>query len=57
MVLSIQENDAAWTWFFEQLKEAYGERSNMCVVSDRNESIIKVVTNVYSNVPHYACIS
>ncbi|XP_015068843.1 uncharacterized protein LOC107013445 [Solanum pennellii] len=35
------ESDAAWTWFFEQLKEAYGERSNMCVVSDRNESIIK----------------
>nr|XP_004239514.1 uncharacterized protein LOC101264628 [Solanum lycopersicum] len=48
------ENDVAWTWFFEQLKEAYGERSNMCVVSDRNESIIKAVTNVYSNVPHYA---
>ncbi|XP_015077475.1 uncharacterized protein LOC107021343 [Solanum pennellii] len=40
------KNDAAWTWFFEQLKEAYGERSNMCIVSDINESIIKAVTNV-----------
>ena len=28
----------------------------MSVVSDRNESIIKAVTNVYSNVPHYACM-
>ncbi|KAH0644976.1 hypothetical protein KY284_032860 [Solanum tuberosum] len=50
------ENDAAWTWFFVQLKEAYGERSNMCVVSDRNESIIKAVTRVYNNVSHYACM-
>lgn len=28
----------------------------MCVVSDENESIIKVVTKVYDNVPHYACM-
>ncbi|KAH0693348.1 hypothetical protein KY285_020445 [Solanum tuberosum] len=49
-------NDVAWTWFFEQFKEAYGERGNMCVVSDRNESIIKVVSRVYNNIQHYACI-
>ncbi|XP_019267455.1 PREDICTED: uncharacterized protein LOC109244772 [Nicotiana attenuata] len=41
------ENDAAWSWFFEQFKEAYGERENMCIVSDRNESIIKSVSRVY----------
>ncbi|KAH0734668.1 hypothetical protein KY285_010375, partial [Solanum tuberosum] len=23
------ENDASWTWFFEQFREAYGERENM----------------------------
>ncbi|KAG5587481.1 hypothetical protein H5410_047915 [Solanum commersonii] len=45
---------AAWSWFFVQLREAYGERSNMCEVSDRNESIIKAVIKVYKNVPHYA---
>ncbi|XP_075078416.1 uncharacterized protein LOC142164327 [Nicotiana tabacum] len=50
------ENDAAWTWFFEQFKIAYGERENMCVVSDRNESIIKSVSRVYPDVPHFACI-
>ncbi|XP_070009920.1 uncharacterized protein [Nicotiana sylvestris] len=35
------ENDASWKWFFEQFKEAYGERPSMCVVSDKNESILK----------------
>nr|XP_016452622.1 PREDICTED: uncharacterized protein LOC107777149 [Nicotiana tabacum] len=35
------ENDAFWKWFFEQFKQAYGERPSMCVVSDRNESILK----------------
>nr|XP_016468508.1 PREDICTED: uncharacterized protein LOC107791034 [Nicotiana tabacum] len=50
------ENDAAWTWFFEQFKIAYGDRENMCIVSDRNESIIKSVSRVYPNVPQFACI-
>ncbi|XP_075108906.1 uncharacterized protein LOC142180739 [Nicotiana tabacum] len=36
------ENDASWKWFFEQFKHAYGERPNMCVVSDRNESIYNI---------------
>ncbi|XP_019241880.1 PREDICTED: uncharacterized protein LOC109221902 [Nicotiana attenuata] len=50
------ENDAAWTWFFEQFKIAYGVRENMCIVSDRNESIIKSVSRVYPDVLHFACI-
>ncbi|XP_047263784.1 uncharacterized protein LOC124896281 [Capsicum annuum] len=50
------ENDASWTWFFQNLKEAYGEREHMCVVFDRNPSIIKAVAGVYNNVPHYACM-
>ncbi|KAG5609922.1 hypothetical protein H5410_021203 [Solanum commersonii] len=37
-------------------QEVYGERSKMCVVSNRNESIIKAVTRVYNNVSHYACM-
>ncbi|XP_059314176.1 uncharacterized protein LOC132064989 [Lycium ferocissimum] len=41
------ENDKSWTWFFEQFKQAYGNRDNMCVVSDRHESIIKAVSRVY----------
>nr|XP_009630432.1 uncharacterized protein LOC104120385 [Nicotiana tomentosiformis] len=41
------ENDVIWSWFFEQFKEAYGERKNICIVSDRSESIIKSVSRVY----------
>ncbi|XP_059310591.1 uncharacterized protein LOC132061934 [Lycium ferocissimum] len=50
------ENDKSWTWFFEQFKQAYGIRDNMCVVSDRHESIIKAMYRVYPTVPHLACI-
>ncbi|XP_070047482.1 uncharacterized protein [Nicotiana tomentosiformis] len=52
----LRENDAAWLWFFKQFKVAYGERENMYIVSDRNESIIKSVSRVYHTVPHFACI-
>ncbi|KAH0727117.1 hypothetical protein KY284_002982 [Solanum tuberosum] len=41
------ENDCSWTWFFEQFKNAFSEREEMCVVSDRNESIMK--SNVCGN--------
>ncbi|KAH0649762.1 hypothetical protein KY284_029674 [Solanum tuberosum] len=50
------ENDCSWTWFFEQFKNAFGEREEMCVVSNRNESIMKSVRTVFPNIPHYACI-
>ncbi|XP_060200535.1 uncharacterized protein LOC132628787 [Lycium barbarum] len=50
------ENDKSWTWFFEQFKQAYGNRDNMCVASDRHESIIKTVSRVYPIVPYLACI-
>ncbi|XP_019253841.1 PREDICTED: uncharacterized protein LOC109232528 [Nicotiana attenuata] len=50
------ENDVAWNWFFEQFKHAYGEKQNMCVVSDRNESILKATSTVYTGMPYYACM-
>ncbi|WMV19732.1 hypothetical protein MTR67_013117, partial [Solanum verrucosum] len=50
------ENDASWTWFFEQFREAYGERENMCFMSDRNESIWKGTARVYPGLEHFACI-
>ncbi|XP_070003027.1 uncharacterized protein [Nicotiana sylvestris] len=40
------ENDVAWTWFFEQFKITYGDGENMCIISDRYESIIKSVSRV-----------
>ena len=50
------ENNKSWTWFFELFKQAYGVRQNMCVVSDRHESIIHAVSKVYPTVPHLACV-
>ncbi|XP_070054119.1 uncharacterized protein [Nicotiana tomentosiformis] len=50
------EKDASWRWFFEQFKHAYGEKLNMCVISDRNESILKATSTVYIGMPHYACM-
>ncbi|KAH0693342.1 hypothetical protein KY285_020439 [Solanum tuberosum] len=50
------ENDYSWTWFFKQFKNAFGECENMCIVSDRNESIMKSISIVFPNVPHCACI-
>ncbi|XP_016483311.2 uncharacterized protein LOC107804018 [Nicotiana tabacum] len=50
------ENDASWKWFFEQFKQAYGERPSMCVVLDRNESILKATSIVYPGMPHYSCM-
>ncbi|XP_019257615.1 PREDICTED: uncharacterized protein LOC109235818 [Nicotiana attenuata] len=50
------ENNASWKWFFEQFKQAYGERPSMCVVSDRNESIMKSTSIVYPGMPHYSCM-
>jgi len=50
------ENDCSWIWFFQQFKNAFGERDKMCVVSDRNESIKNGVSIVFPNVPHFACI-
>ncbi|XP_019230947.1 PREDICTED: uncharacterized protein LOC109211819 [Nicotiana attenuata] len=48
------ENDASWKWFFEQFKHAYGERPNMCVVSNWNESILKATSIVYPGMPDYS---
>ncbi|XP_060189113.1 uncharacterized protein LOC132618075 [Lycium barbarum] len=50
------ENDRSWTWFFERFRESYGIRGNMCIVSDRHESINKAVCRIYPEVAHYACI-
>ncbi|XP_070055254.1 uncharacterized protein [Nicotiana tomentosiformis] len=50
------ENDTSWRWIFEQFKHAYGEKLNMCVVSDQNESILKATSTIYTGMPHYACV-
>ncbi|XP_060216251.1 uncharacterized protein LOC132643737 [Lycium barbarum] len=48
------ENDKSWTCFFKRFRETYRVKENMCIVSDRHESINKVVFRIYSEVTHYA---
>ncbi|KAK6778149.1 hypothetical protein RDI58_024867 [Solanum bulbocastanum] len=50
------ENDASWRWFFEQFRDTFGQRLEMCIVFDRHASIIKAASRVYDEVPHFACM-
>ncbi|KAH0698866.1 hypothetical protein KY284_013081 [Solanum tuberosum] len=50
------ENDASWRWFFEQFRDASGQRLEMCIVFDRHASIIKATSRIYDEVPHFACM-
>ncbi|XP_070010392.1 uncharacterized protein [Nicotiana sylvestris] len=50
------ENDASWEWFFVQLRETYGQREGICIVSDRHDAIWKATSIVYPEVPHCACM-
>ncbi|XP_022843192.1 protein FAR1-RELATED SEQUENCE 5-like [Olea europaea var. sylvestris] len=49
------ENDSSWTWFFRQLRKAYGDRDSLCFVSDRHNSIKKAIENVYLGACHRIC--
>ncbi|XP_070022759.1 uncharacterized protein [Nicotiana sylvestris] len=50
------ENNKSWEWFFVQIKGTFGVREEMCIVSDRNESIFNATKAVYPEVPHCICI-
>ncbi|XP_062085523.1 uncharacterized protein LOC133791620 [Humulus lupulus] len=49
------ENNNSWEWFFRKIKQCYGEREELCIVSDRHESIENAIKNVYTNVTHGVC--
>ncbi|XP_062114477.1 uncharacterized protein LOC133825567 [Humulus lupulus] len=49
------ENNDSWEWFFRKIKECYGEREELCIVSDGHESIENAIKNVYPNVTHGVC--
>ncbi|XP_060969510.1 uncharacterized protein LOC133036789 [Cannabis sativa] len=46
------ENDQSWKWFFKKFKEAYGVREHQCLISDRNESLIKAAREIYPEITH-----
>ena len=46
------KNDDLWKWFFEQLRIALGVREKLCIISDKHESIVSSVKNVYPEASH-----
>ncbi|XP_062085307.1 uncharacterized protein LOC133791392 [Humulus lupulus] len=49
------ENNDSWEWFFRKIKQCYGEREELCIVSYGHESIENDIKNVYPNVTHGVC--
>ncbi|XP_060668520.1 uncharacterized protein LOC125419637 [Ziziphus jujuba] len=49
------ETDAAYTWFFESFKEAFGDDPNIAFISDRHKSIAKAICTVFPNNHHGHC--
>ncbi|XP_050211779.1 uncharacterized protein LOC126661941 [Mercurialis annua] len=49
------ENDASWEWFFNKVRETFGLREGMCIISDRHDSIKKAIEKVYPEAHHGIC--
>ncbi|XP_010445859.1 PREDICTED: uncharacterized protein LOC104728599 [Camelina sativa] len=50
------ENYLSWSWFFNKLKSRVPDAPELVFVSDRNQSLIKSVAEVYSLSQHGYCI-
>ncbi|KAM6567985.1 hypothetical protein CsatA_027113 [Cannabis sativa] len=51
------DNDASWDWFLTKLKDAYGERDGLCIISDQQSNICASVKKVYPNAKHGFCMT
>ena len=50
------ENLASWTWFFEMLKSVIPDSSELVFMSDKNQSLIYAITNVFPQAHHDHCL-
>ncbi|XP_050207784.1 uncharacterized protein LOC126657177 [Mercurialis annua] len=50
------ENDKSWEYFFTQIRNAFGLREGMCIVSDRHLSIDKAAEKIYPEATHCVCM-
>lgn len=50
------ENNASWSWFLNKLKTVVPEDPEIVFVSDRNQSIIRMIGEVYPQCKHGYCI-
>ncbi|AAB61075.1 contains a short region of similarity to transposases [Arabidopsis thaliana] len=51
-----RENDASWSWFFNKLKTVIPDVPGLVFVSDRHQSIIKSIMQVFPNARHGHCV-
>ncbi|XP_062099983.1 uncharacterized protein LOC133805848 [Humulus lupulus] len=49
------ENDASWSWFLTKLQELIPDDNDLVFISDRNQSIINGVSNIYRKSQHGHC--
>ncbi|KAG7588865.1 MULE transposase domain [Arabidopsis suecica] len=50
------ENHASWNWFFRMLRKVVPDEDGLVFISDRHQSIIKGVMDVFPNASHGHCI-
>ncbi|XP_050211360.2 uncharacterized protein LOC126661549 [Mercurialis annua] len=49
------ENDASWEWFMRRIRDAFQMQRDMCIVSDRHESIKNAAAAVFPEATHALC--
>ncbi|XP_050222648.2 uncharacterized protein LOC126672736 [Mercurialis annua] len=50
------ENDASWEYFITRLRQAFGTRQGICIVSDRHLSIESAVKKIFPEALHGICM-
>ncbi|XP_038907134.1 uncharacterized protein LOC120092945 [Benincasa hispida] len=50
------ENDASWKWFFENIKNSFGEREGLVIISNRHLSIPQGIMSVCPTAEYCICI-
>ncbi|XP_016555287.2 uncharacterized protein LOC107854797 [Capsicum annuum] len=52
-----KDNDASWTFFFENLKSIMVDGPDLCFISDRHNNIANGIAKAYNHAHHGYCIS
>ena len=50
------ENEDSWTWFLRRLREVIGDTDELVFISDKAQSIKKVISTVYEREQHDAYV-
>lgn len=50
-----KENDSSWRWFLEHVRQSFGTRDQLLIVSDQHVSIKNAVDAVFPGVSHGLC--